>query len=293
MQKSTVRTKRGDRSNGPRVMAAAKEIVRRLRHERGTTVGSLMREYGTSYATIRRAILSRITARQYGLIVRRIRRRAKHPTAFTKGLVPWNKDKKGIHLSPKTEFKKGCLRGQAARNWRPIGAITIRHDTLLNTQRKRTHKDGTKRKGKPRRWIKVRDDGPLQSRFIPYARYLWEKAYGVLPDGLIVVHEDGDQMNDSTANLIAVDRRRHIERTCHSDPEVVARRHKAACKSRKRNTKARRALRKATAAAARARPLRRYYCNACGADYPARPDRCPKCGSSAFEPIYAPEGAAR
>lgn len=30
-------------------------------------------------------------------------------TQFKKGFTPWNKDKKGIHLSVKSEFKKGMI----------------------------------------------------------------------------------------------------------------------------------------------------------------------------------------
>ena len=48
---------------------------------------------------------------------------------FVKGNIPWNKDKKGIHLSPDTEFKKGFtpwnkgkkisqLRGENNPNWK-------------------------------------------------------------------------------------------------------------------------------------------------------------------------------
>ena len=45
-------------------------------------------------------------------------------TSFQDGNVPWNKDKKGIRLSKKTEFKKG----HKAYNWKPVGTITQRPD---------------------------------------------------------------------------------------------------------------------------------------------------------------------
>lgn len=35
-------------------------------------------------------------------------------THFKKGHIPWTKSQKGIHLSPATEFKKGC---QKTSNW--------------------------------------------------------------------------------------------------------------------------------------------------------------------------------
>jgi len=71
-------------------------------------------------------------------------------TSFRKGNRPWNKGRKGIHLSPATEFKKGHL----SFDINPVGITTIRVD-----------KNGT-----PRRWIKM-----AQPNFwIPYAVWLWE-----------------------------------------------------------------------------------------------------------------------
>ena len=49
---------------------------------------------------------------------------------FKQGIIPWNKNKKGIHLSKQTEFKKGQMTGKNNVNWK--GGITpknmkIRH----------------------------------------------------------------------------------------------------------------------------------------------------------------------
>lgn len=38
--------------------------------------------------------------------------------AFKKGSIPWNKEKKGIHLSPKSEFKKGAKSWNEGRAFR-------------------------------------------------------------------------------------------------------------------------------------------------------------------------------
>lgn len=38
-------------------------------------------------------------------------------TKFKKGIIPWSKSQKGIHLSPETEFKKGSLNSR----WHPEG----------------------------------------------------------------------------------------------------------------------------------------------------------------------------
>lgn len=59
------------------------------------------------------------------------------------------------------------------------------------------------RKGKRKiRKIKVRDDGPVGRRWMLYARYLWERDHGPVPDGMRVVHKDYDTLNDDPANLI-------------------------------------------------------------------------------------------
>lgn len=42
--------------------------------------------------------------------------KATHP--FEKGNIPWNKDLKGIHLSPDTEWKEGQYAGENHYNWK-------------------------------------------------------------------------------------------------------------------------------------------------------------------------------
>jgi hypothetical protein len=39
-------------------------------------------------------------------------------TQFKKGIIPWSKSQKGIHLSPKSEFKKGQNVGEKNCNWK-------------------------------------------------------------------------------------------------------------------------------------------------------------------------------
>lgn len=111
-------------------------------------------------------------------------------TEFKKGNKPWSTGMRGIHLSPATEFKPGCLRGQAARNHRCVGWITERRDKPQNG-----------RKGKLRRWIKVREDGPPQKRWVRLAVYMWERVHGPVPEGMRLVHLDGDTMNSELTNL--------------------------------------------------------------------------------------------
>ena len=119
------------------------------------------------------------------LIGNQFRKGKSSTNAFRKGHIPWNKDKKGIHLSPQSEWKKG-MKG---RNWMPVGTIT---------QRK------TKR-GVVRNFIKIRE--PNIS--VPFATYVWEKNYGKLKKSDVVHHRDGDKLNDKKTNLIALPRTDH------------------------------------------------------------------------------------
>ena len=98
---------------------------------------------------------------------------------------------RGHRRSPATEFKRGQIRGQAARNWRPVGFVHVR------VEKRRLR----------RRWIKVREGGPHRHRWIPLARWLWEHEHGPVPAGSFVVHRDGDTMNDDLSNLSLTTRR--------------------------------------------------------------------------------------
>lgn len=67
----------------------------------------------------------------------------------------------------------------------PVGTVVIR-------QRKATRLV---------RYVKVRKDGPPSRRWILYARGWWENHKGLIPAGKIVVHLDGDRLNDRPENL--------------------------------------------------------------------------------------------
>lgn len=107
-------------------------------------------------------------------------------TAYKKGNVPWLKGRKGVHLSPETEFKKGCISPKR----KPVGTITIR----IGRRKVR------------RRWIKIKDP----NIWIEYAKYVWIKNNGEIPKGLLVHHIDEDCLNDSLNNLALVTRSAHI-----------------------------------------------------------------------------------
>jgi len=108
-------------------------------------------------------------------------------TPFKKGYTPWNKNKKGIRLSPKTEFKKG----QKGINWKPVGTTTKRKDKSC----------------KERRWIKIKEPNKWQE----YARYIWTKHKGEIKNGLVIHHIDGNPINDNIKNLQCLTRAEHIK----------------------------------------------------------------------------------
>jgi len=156
-------------------------------------------------------------------------RRRSPQTEFQKGHVPWIKGLKGMRLSPATEFQAGCLRGQAARNWRPVGTIVEWRDKSQH----RSHGQGRGHRGKLRRWIKVRDDGPPKKRWVRLATYLWEKANGPIPKGLRLVHLDGDTMNAELANLTLISLRELPAFQRRLNPSLEGRRRAAAKKAMK------------------------------------------------------------
>ena len=106
---------------------------------------------------------------------------------FKKDSKPWNKNLKGIHLSPETEFKKGGTPATVL----PVGTLSIR---IRN------------RDLKPRAFVKVAEPNVWRLR----CRLVWEDRYGEIPKGLVIHHIDRDTLNDEVINLAAVSRAWHI-----------------------------------------------------------------------------------
>ena len=105
--------------------------------------------------------------------------------SFQKGNMPWNKNLKGIHLSPDSEFKSG----RREKHYVPIGTVTIRSDCS----------------GNQRRWIKTIDG------WFQFANVLYTQKHGPIPGGSVVHHKDRDTLNDSLDNLIVMTRSQHLE----------------------------------------------------------------------------------
>lgn len=108
--------------------------------------------------------------------------------SFALGHTPWNKNKKGIHLSPGSEFRKG----QKAVNHLSVGTLVIR-----------AGKGGTKR-----RFIKIAEP----NRWQEYAKWVWiHKGGRSISRGLLVHHVNGNALDDRFENLQLVTRSEHLK----------------------------------------------------------------------------------
>lgn len=262
-------------TNAKRVMESGAEIVRKLRE--GAMIVPLTRQYRCGYYVLMAAILAQISKAQYRRIVHAHRAGAGKKTGFQPGHVAWNTGRKGwcAKGTEATRFKPGGIRGAAARNYRPVGSVTVRRD-----------KDTPNYYAMPRvrfsRWIKVKDDGRPQDRYIPYARYLWQREHGPVPAGCFVGHRDNNTMNDNPDNLVLVaGRREHIARL-KARPDVEAkRRHRTSIVSKRRHAANRAAKKWAKAQKRQGGTV--WECAGCGADSPVEIEKCPKCGSWSVE----------
>jgi hypothetical protein len=98
---------------------------------------------------------------------------------FKKGNIPWNKDLKGIHLSPKSEFKKGERSGEKNNTWK--GGVQTPVNDCVHLY------DGVgKRKRRP--------------------RVIYEEHHGKLPNNYVIFHKNGNKYDDKIENLIAITR---------------------------------------------------------------------------------------
>lgn len=101
---------------------------------------------------------------------------------FKKGTPSFNKGRKGIHLSKKTEFKKGNFPG----NGKPVGSLYLnsvgRYDVKVahpNVWRRRSH-------------------------------VVWEQYHGPVPYGMLIHHVDHNVLNDDISNLEMLSRAEHL-----------------------------------------------------------------------------------
>lgn len=98
---------------------------------------------------------------------------------FPKGNLPWNKNKKGIHLSPDSEFKKDQFVGENHPSWK--GGIQQPKNDCVHL-----YTGNGQRVRKPRK--------------------IYEDNFGSIPEGYVVIHLDGNKLNDEPNNLLAISR---------------------------------------------------------------------------------------
>lgn len=123
-------------------------------------------------------------------------------TRFEKSHTPHNKGKSFPHTS-KTKFKKGNI----PPSHKPVGSESIEAGYVVV------------KIAEPNVWVKKH-------------RYIWEQAYGPIPDSMVIRFADGDKMNVTLDNLFLTPHRvcisvvkRGIE---HSDPDLNVTTHKLA-----------------------------------------------------------------
>lgn len=106
---------------------------------------------------------------------------------YKKGMTPWNKGTKGVMKGNCKSYKKG----HKPHNTKYDGCISIRTDT------------GT---GIKYKWIRI-----SEGNWVEYHRYLWERANGPIPKGMIVRFKDGNSMNCVVENLEMVSMAKNLK----------------------------------------------------------------------------------
>ena len=117
---------------------------------------------------------------------------------FKKGLVPWNKDTKGVMKVNSGSFAKG----QIPINKLPIGSEVTRT----------TKKDGV------RVWVKVVDNGNIKDWKLR-AVAVWENTNGPVLPGYVIHHKDRNKCDDRLSNLEMLTRAEHMKEHKHESED--------------------------------------------------------------------------
>ncbi len=113
---------------------------------------------------------------------------------FQSGVVPWNKDTKGVMKPNSGSFVKGII----PVNKEGMGSVKIRVD----------------KNGRERAWVKILDLGDSYDWKLR-AVVVWEARNGPVPIGSVVHHKDRDTLNDKLSNLQVMTRAEHLKEHRH------------------------------------------------------------------------------
>jgi hypothetical protein len=110
---------------------------------------------------------------------------------FQKGHKAWNAGKKGIHMAPQTEFKKGHQ------------PYNLKYDGY---------------ESKRDRYWYIRING----KFVLKHRYIWEQKFGKISEGMILKFIDGNSDNIKIENLVLTSKKDHaIQNSIHNYPKEI------------------------------------------------------------------------
>ena len=262
------------------ILARGDEIAARFRA--GEPYRALQDDLHCNYEVLARIVQARLPYTEIEALIRATKRRCNMAVRFRRGHVTWNKGLRGMHNSPATEFKPGCLRGMAARRWRPVGTV------VTSVSRKSSAHGGGRPHVRRQRLIKTRNHGNVRGRrsWRSLGQVVWEREHGPLPEGWVVMHADCDSLNDQPGNLVAMSK---ADRLAWQKVNVAGfedkRKRRAATARTAGTAKAKRTIRMAgqgLGCFAPAGYAAACECNACGytilSSPPAPQPACPKCG---------------
>lgn len=158
------------------------EHIQYLRDHQHLNRQELLFQFNAKFNT--ELTLNGLNSRCHRLNIKSTYQKQANAGSFAKGLTPWNKGKKGLRVSPASEFKKGNLPQQT----RPVGSMrrTLR-DNILQIKI-----------ANPRVWRDVH-------------KLIYEEHHGPIPKGHVIIFLDGDKNNFDVQNLACISRGVHSQ----------------------------------------------------------------------------------